>query len=115
MSDESQFSMNEMPLHDHHQDWTDGHAAVRFVGFNPSNGEAHFQVPEQHECVGVYCIWVVYGHDSGPPPGPASQSAYTYDGALPKRLELTRDIRVQTGQPKDTIRGIKVKRVGDRL
>jgi len=67
--------MNEMPLHDHHQGWTDGHIAVRFVGFNPSSGDAHFQVTEQHERVGVYYIWVVYGPDSGPPLGPASQSA----------------------------------------
>ena len=111
MGDESQLSMNEMPLHDHHQEWTDGHIAVRFVGFNPSNGEAHLQVTEQHKRVGVYYLWIVYG----PPPGPASQSAYTYDGAHPKRLELMRNIGVQTGQPKDTIRGIKVKRVDDIL
>ena len=115
MGDESQLSMNEMSLHDHHQEWTDGHIAVRFVGFDPSNGEAHFQVTEQHERVGVYYIWIVYGPDSGPPPRPASQSAYTYDGAHPRRFELMKDIWVQTGQPNDTIRGIKVKRVGDNL
>jgi hypothetical protein len=49
MSNQSHLSMNEMPLHDHHQDWTDGHIAVRFVGFNPSFREAHFQVTEQPE------------------------------------------------------------------
>lgn len=115
MRNESQLSMNEMPLHNHQQEWADDHISVRFVGFDPLNGEAHFQVTEQQRHVGVYYIWVVYGPDSGPPPGPASQAAYTYDGAHPKRLELMRDIRVQTGQPKDTIRGIKVKRVGDNL
>jgi hypothetical protein len=44
MSDESQLSMNEMPLHDHHQDWTDGHIAIRSVGFNPSNGMRIFRL-----------------------------------------------------------------------
>src|SRR5712664_74193 len=72
MSNASDLSLNEMPIHDHHQDWTDDHITVRYLGFNQNNGEAHFEVIERHDNVGFYYIWVIYGPDSGPPPGPPS-------------------------------------------
>jgi hypothetical protein len=113
MGDASELSMNDMPVHDHHHDWTDDHITVRYTGFNPANGEAKFEVTEHHDGVGVYYIWVIYGPESGPPPGPPSQASYTYDGAHPKRFQLMKGIRVETSRNHDTVRGIKVKKVSD--
>jgi hypothetical protein len=113
MSNTSDLSLNEMPIHDHHLDWSDDHITVRYLGFNRNTGEAHFEVIEHHDNVGFYYIWVIYGPDSGPPPGPPSQSSYTYDGAHPRRLQEMKDIIVKTFPGQDTVRGIKVKRVRD--
>jgi hypothetical protein len=50
-------SMNEMPVHDHRQDWSDEHVTVKYLGFNRASGEAEFEVTEHHNNVGVYYIW----------------------------------------------------------
>jgi hypothetical protein len=103
-------SMNEMPVHDHRQDWSDEHVTVKYLGFNRASGEAEFEVTEHHNNVGVYYIWVIYG-GGGLRNDLPGQSAHTYDGAHPHRLELMRNINVRTGQ--DNVRGIKVKRIRD--
>jgi len=61
MAKAADLSMNEMPIHDHHQDWSDEHITVKFVNFNPSTGEAHFQVAEHHDNAGFYYVWIHYG------------------------------------------------------
>ncbi len=113
MSNTSELSMNDMPIHDHHQDWSDDHITVHFAGFDTTNGEAHFEVSELHDGVGAYYIWVIYGPDSGPPPGPPAQAAYTYDGSHPKRLREMKHISVKTFSNQDTVRGIKIKKIRD--
>ena len=91
----------------------DDHIIVRYLGFDAVTGEARFEVIERHQNVGFYYIWILYGPNSGPPPGPPSLSSFTYDGAHPSRFGEMSHISVRTESGKDTVRGIKVKRVRD--
>ena len=113
MGDVPELSLSEMPMHDHHSNWTDGHIKVQFCGFTPHTGDIRFQVTEERGPIGLYYIWIIYGPDSGPPPGPPAQASFTYDGNHPKRLELMKDIVIRTPFPTDPVRGIKVKKIRD--
>jgi hypothetical protein len=105
-----ELSLNDMPVHDHHQDWSDEHITVKYAGFDQATGVASFKVIEHHNNVGVYYIRVIHGPDGGPSGGPPSHHQEEYDGGNPRREKY---INVQTGQRQDRVRGIKVKRIRD--
>ena len=97
-----ELSMNEMPFHDHEQDWSDGHITVIFKDFDPSTRKAHFRVIEHHADVGFYYIGVYF--TSG------DATRFDYDGGNPQRPTM---LDATTNQRDDSVKGIKVKRVRD--
>jgi hypothetical protein len=98
----SELSMNEMPFHDHQQDWSDEHITVTFKDFVPITGRARFKVSEHHANVGFYYIGIYFTSGSG--------TRVDYDGGNPNRPSI---IEGTTNQRNDSLKGIKVKRVRD--
>jgi hypothetical protein len=98
----SELSLNDMPFHDHQQDWSDEHITVNFKDFDPSTGQARFKVVEHHANVGFYYIGVYF--TSG------NATRFDYDGGNPRRPNV---LDAKTDQRNDSVKGVKVKRVRD--
>lgn len=94
--------MDGKELYEFQKTWEDEHITIRFLGFDPTSGQARLAIDEHHPKVGFYFIWFTF--NSG------DETRIDYDGGNPNR-----DMRpvVSTTHRNDVPKGLRAKRVRD--